>query len=138
MFVASGEVDMALGADQAGSIRLPASFSGIVGLKQTYGLVPYTGIAPLDASFDHVGPMTSTVSDSALPLSVIAGPDVSDARQHGVKSSDYEAAMAYDIKGLRIRVLKEGFEVPGSDPAAYFGEAEQRFRLMSNRVFAGR
>ncbi|MEK6418284.1 MAG: amidase [Burkholderia gladioli] len=117
VLVASGEVDMALGADQAGSIRMPASFSGIVGLKPTYGLVPYTGIAPLDASFDHVGPMTATVSDSALLLSVIAGPDGSDARQHGVKPSDYEAAMAQGVKGLRIGVLKEGFEVPGSDPA---------------------
>ncbi|WP_322050649.1 amidase [Paraburkholderia bannensis] len=117
VLVASGEVDMALGADQAGSIRMPASFSGIVGIKPTYGLVPYTGIAPLDASFDHVGPMTATVSDAALLLSVIAGPDGSDARQHGVEPADYEAAMAQGVKGLRIGVLKEGFEVPGSDPA---------------------
>ncbi|EGH71506.1 amidase [Pseudomonas syringae] len=114
--VATGEVDMAMGADQAGSIRMPASFSGIVGLKPTYGLVPYTGVPSLDASFDHVGPMTATVSDAALLLSVIAGPDGVDARQHGVAPADYDAAMALPLNGLRIGVLKEGFEVPGSDP----------------------
>jgi amidase len=55
--VATGEADMALGADQAGSIRMPASFSGVVGMKPTYSLVPYTGIAPIEAYFDHVGPL---------------------------------------------------------------------------------
>lgn len=114
--VAAGEVDMALGADQAGSIRMPASFCGIVGLKPTYGLVPYTGIAPLDPSFDHVGPMTASVADAALLLSVIAGPDGVDVRQHGVRPGDYDAAMAQGVRGLRIGVLKEGFEVPGSVP----------------------
>jgi amidase len=111
--VATREADMALGADQAGSIRMPASFCGIVGLKPTTGLVPYTGIAPLDASFDHVGPMTASVSDAALLLSVIAGPDGIDPRQHGVEPADYDAAMELGVSGLRIGVLKEGFEVPG-------------------------
>jgi amidase len=114
--VAKGEVDMALGADQAGSIRMPASFSGIVGLKPTYGLVPYTGIASLDASFDHVGPMTANVDDAALLLSVIGGPDGIDARQKGVQPGNYEEAMSKGVKGLRIGILKEAFEVPGSDP----------------------
>lgn len=114
--VASGEVDMALGADQAGSIRMPASFSGIVGLKPTFGLVPYTGIPSLDASFDHVGPMTANVADCALMMSVLAGPDGIDARQQGVEASDYEAALGQGVKGLRIGILKEAFEVPGSDP----------------------
>lgn len=114
--VAVGEVDMALGADQAGSIRMPSSFSGIVGLKPTYGLVPYTGIAPLDAPFDHVGPMTAKVADAALLLSVIAGPDGIDARQHGVVPGDYDAALSQGVKGVRIGILKDAFEVPGSDP----------------------
>ncbi|MFK0382333.1 amidase [Agrobacterium sp. NPDC090273] len=114
--VATGEADMALGADQAGSIRMPSSFSGIVGIKPTYGLVPYTGIAQLDASFDHVGPMTANVADCALLLSVIAGPDGVDERQKGHLPGDYMAALTQGVKGLRIGILKEGFEVPGSDP----------------------
>ncbi|MGW4336409.1 amidase [Rhodococcus koreensis] len=117
VIVARGEADMALGADQAGSIRMPASFSGLVGMKPTTGLVPYTGIAPLDASFDHVGPMTTTVEDNALLLSVIAGPDGIDPRQHGREPGDYDTAMAEGVKGLRIGVLGEGFTVPGSEPA---------------------
>lgn len=112
--VASGEVDFALGADQAGSIRMPASFSGIVGLKPTYGLVPYTGIAPLDNAFDHVGPMTATVADAALLLNVLAGPDGIDARQHGQPAQDYVSLMTQGVKGLRIGVLKEAFEVAGT------------------------
>ncbi|KAK7488434.1 hypothetical protein BaRGS_00020408, partial [Batillaria attramentaria] len=80
--VAAGLVDMAIGGDQGGSIRIPASFTGIVGLKPTYGLVPYTGASTLDPSIDHLGPMARTVSDCALLLEVIAGyDDGRDARQ---------------------------------------------------------
>src|ERR1700735_5320999 len=82
--VASGDVDMSIGGDQAGSIRLPASFCGIVGLKPTFGLVPYTGIAPLEMTIDACGPMTVNVCDNALLLEVIAGPDGIDSRQCGV------------------------------------------------------
>lgn len=115
--VALGEVDMALGADQAGSIRMPASFCGIVGMKPTTGLVPYTGIPSLDASFDHVGPMTASVADNALLLSVLAGPDGIDPRQHGVAAADYTAALNQGVQGLRIGILKEAFDFDGSDPA---------------------
>ena len=79
--VAAGDVDMAIGGDQAGSIRIPASHCGIVGLKPTYGLVPYTGIAPLEITLDTCGPMTADVRDNALLLEVIAGPDGIDSRQ---------------------------------------------------------
>ena len=72
--VANGEVDMAMGGDQAGSIRIPASYCGVVGLKPTFGLVPYTGIMGLDPTIDHIGPMTRTVADNALFLEVLAGP----------------------------------------------------------------
>lgn len=113
--VATGEADMALGADQAGSIRMPSSFCGIVGLKPTTGLVPYTGIASLDASWDHVGPMTANVDDAALLLGAIAGPDGVDPRQHGVGPDDYLAATAEGVRGLRIGVLREAFEVPGTE-----------------------
>ena len=114
--VAGGEVDMALGADQAGSIRIPASFSGIVGLKPTFGLVPYTGIAPIEATFDHVGPMTRTVADNALLLQVLAGPDGSDPRQKPSIASDYRAKLGAGVAGLRIGVVKEGVEMAGTEP----------------------
>ena len=79
--VAAGEVPMAIGGDQAGSIRIPASYCGIVGMKPTFGLVPYTGIGPLEITIDTAGPMTANVADNALLLEVIAGPDGLDSRQ---------------------------------------------------------
>ena len=68
--ISCGDVDMALGGDQGGSIRLPACWCGIVGLKPTWGLVPYTGIPNMEPSVDHVGPMAGTVTDCALLLEV--------------------------------------------------------------------
>jgi amidase len=114
--VATGQADMAIGADQAGSIRMPASFSGVVGLKPTYSLVPYTGIAPIEAYFDHVGPMTRTVADNARLLQVIAGPDGLDPRQRDVRVGDYTAELDAGVQGLRIGVLREGFGQPGGEP----------------------
>jgi amidase len=127
--VAAGEVDMAIGGDQAGSIRIPASFCGIVGLKPTFGLVPYTGIAPLEMTIDSCGPMTANVRDSALLLEVIAGPDGIDSRQRGVAAGRYTEALGGGAKGLRIGVLKEGFGHPNSEPDvdACVREAAQRF-----------
>src|SRR5216683_856891 len=87
------DVDTAIGGDQAGSIRIPASHCGIVGLKPTYGLVPYTGIAPLEITLDTCGPMTAGVSDNALLLEVIAGPDGIDSRQRGAASGRYTDAL---------------------------------------------
>jgi amidase len=114
--VAAGEVEMAIGGDQAGSIRIPASHCGIVGLKPTFGLVPYTGIAPLEITIDVAGPMTATVRDNALLLEVIAGPDGIDSRQRDVKVGHYAAALDGGAGGLRIGVLKEGFGHPNSEP----------------------
>lgn len=68
--VATGEVDMALGADQGGSIRIPAAWTGTVGLKPTFGLVPYTGLVPIEPTVDHAGPITRNVTDCALFLEV--------------------------------------------------------------------
>ena len=73
--VAAGEVDMATGGDQAGSIRIPASLSGVVGIKPTFGLVPYTGVMGMESTIDHAGPLTGSVADNALFLEVLAGPD---------------------------------------------------------------
>src|SRR6185369_8961391 len=75
VLVALGEADMAIGGDQGGSIRMPSSFCGTYGMKPTHGLVPYTGIMPIEIYIDHTGPMTATVRDNALLLEVIAGPD---------------------------------------------------------------
>src|SRR5205814_8996180 len=78
--VALGEADMAMGGDQGGSIRIPASFSGICGMKPTWGLVPYTGIMPIEIYVDHAGPMTANVADNARFLEVLAGDDGFDPR----------------------------------------------------------
>jgi amidase len=107
--VAAGEVPMALGGDQGGSIRIPASFCGIYGLKPTHGLVPYTGIMPIETTLDHTGPMTATVEDNALLLEVLAGPDGLDPRQFGAIAKPYREALGRGAAGLRIAVVDEGF-----------------------------
>src|SRR5918995_5418141 len=79
--VAAGQVDIALGGDQGGSVRIPSAFSGTVGHKPTYGLVPYTGAFPIESTLDHLGPITRTVADAGLVLGVLAGADGLDPRQ---------------------------------------------------------
>jgi amidase len=114
--VAAGDVDMSIGGDQGGSIRLPAAFCGIVGLKPTFGLVPYTGIMSMEITIDHTGPMTRTVKENALMLEVIAGPDGFDVRQGAYQPPAYSQLLDGGVKGLRIAVIKEGFGRPESDP----------------------
>jgi aspartyl-tRNA(Asn)/glutamyl-tRNA(Gln) amidotransferase subunit A len=99
----------ALGTDTAGSIRLPASFCGVVGLKPTYGRVSAAGVIPLSPSFDHVGPIARTVEDAALLLGAIAGYDVSDATTQPMPVPDYAAALTTDLQGLRVSVLRPHF-----------------------------
>jgi amidase len=116
---ATGLVDIALGGDQGGSIRIPASWSGIVGLKPTHGLVPYTGIVGFDQTIDHIGPMAKTVEDVALLLSVIAGKDDTaiDPRQpDNIEVPDYQSSLTGDIKGLRIGMVQEAFGAAESMP----------------------
>ncbi|MBM3585190.1 MAG: amidase [Alphaproteobacteria bacterium] len=113
--VAAGEVPMALGGDQGGSIRMPSSWCGIYGLKQTHGLVPYTGAMPIEPSVDHCGPMGASMEDVARLLTAIAGPDGLDPRQVGVKGGDYMGALKGSAKGLKIAVVKEGFGRPESE-----------------------
>jgi amidase len=114
--VALGEVDMATGGDQAGSIRIPASLSGVVGIKPTWGLVPYTGIMGMDPTIDHAGPLTATVADNALFLEVMAGEDGYDSRQRGLKLDNYTAAIGQSPAGLKIGLVKEGFGQYDSHP----------------------
>ena len=127
--IAAGEVEMGIGGDQGGSIRMPASLCGIYGMKPTHGLVPYTGVMPIEATIDHVGPMTSTVSDNALMLEVIAGSDDLDPRQYSPRVDKYTAALGRGVSGLRIGIVREGFGHAQSDPEvdAKVRQAAERF-----------
>ena len=111
--VATGECDMAIGGDQGGSIRIPASWCGVYGLKGTHGLVPYTGVFPIEITLDHVGPIAASVRDVALLLQAIAGEDGLDPRQKDVQVGDYVEATNGDVQGLRIGIVTEGFGWPG-------------------------
>ena len=115
--VVARECDMAIGGDQGGSIRIPSSYSGAVGLKPTYGLVPYTGVFPIELTLDHTGPIARTAADCALLLEAIAGPDGLDPRQSGaVRTDSYTKKLPGDVRGLRIGFVPEGFGWPNSEP----------------------
>jgi amidase len=128
--VAAGEVDMAIGGDQGGSIRIPAAFCGIYGLKGTWGLVPYTGVMPIESTIDHTGPMTATVADCALLLEVLAGPDGLDPRQMGCTTARYTEALGRGSDGLKIGIVTEGFGWENSEAGvdASVRAAAARFR----------
>lgn len=112
--VANGDVDMAIGGDQGGSIRMPAGWCGIYGLKGTHGLVPYTGVFPIEITLDHTGPLAATVEDVALLLSAIAGEDGGlDPRQNGVEVNDYLGGLESGVEGLKVGIVSEGFGWPG-------------------------
>src|SRR5919109_5405654 len=111
--VAAGQVDISFGGDQGGSIRIPAVFCGIVGLKPTFGLVSHFGIGfGSDQSIDYTGPMARTVEDAAAALQAVAGYDPYDPRQtRDVPTSmDVLGRLADGVSGLRIGVLEEGFD----------------------------
>jgi aspartyl-tRNA(Asn)/glutamyl-tRNA(Gln) amidotransferase subunit A len=107
--VASGQCLVALGSDTGGSIRQPASFCGVVGLKPTYGRVSRWGLVAFASSLDQVGPFSRTVADSAAVLQVIAGHDPRDATSLDVPVPNYLAGLEQPIKGLRVGILKEAF-----------------------------
>lgn len=149
-------VDMAIGGDQGGSIRLPAAFTGIYGLKPTHGLVPYSGILSLHPMIDHAGPMATTLEDLTTLLGVLAGYDGLDPRMtpetplrqntpdyHGElsswissKQSNHEWTASTSGKGLKIGILKEAFMVPGlsQDVRTTVEAAIQRFRSSGAEV----
>ncbi|POS69608.1 amidase [Diaporthe helianthi] len=149
-------VDLAIGGDQGGSIRMPAAYSGIYGLKPTHGLVPYTGISPLHPMIDHCGPMAGSIRDTALLLTVLAGWDGLDPRmtpetplrQH-VKSYHEHLDEAIEQRkasgqwnptsaatGLRIGLVKEGWAAPqlSEEVAAVVKQAGQRFAALGAKV----
>lgn len=108
----NGEADLALGTDTAGSIRLPASWSGCCGLKPTYGLVPNTGIFPIEMTLDHTGPMGRTVADVALLLEVIAGAEHAPTHVQPDGPPTYAESLDKGVEGLTVGVLREGFGIP--------------------------
>ena len=134
--VAAGEVDMAIAGDQGGSIRIPSSNCGVYGMKPTHGLVPYTGVMPIEQTIDHLGPVTNNVADNALLLEVLAGEDGLDPRQRGPKTYRYSEALGRGAQGLRIATLKEGFRRPESeeDVDRKVLAAAERFRELGARV----
>ncbi|MFF3926463.1 Asp-tRNA(Asn)/Glu-tRNA(Gln) amidotransferase subunit GatA [Paenibacillus lactis] len=105
--VAAGEAYFTLGSDTGGSIRQPASYCGVVGLKPTYGLVSRFGLVAFASSLDQIGPITKNVEDSAYVLQAIAGYDPMDSTSAKVDVPDYLSALTGDISGLRIAVPKE-------------------------------
>ena len=107
--VAANLVPWALGSDTGGSIREPASFCGIVGLKPTYGLVSRSGLVAFASSLDQIGPMTKDVEDSALLLNIIAGHDENDSTSVKREKIDYTKNLKNPIKGMKIGVPKEFF-----------------------------
>ncbi|KAJ7227107.1 amidase signature enzyme [Mycena pura] len=142
----AGVVPLAIGGDQGGSIRLPASYCGLVGLKPTFGLVPYTGIASISALIDHVGPMTMNVLDNARMLTAIAGKDGLDDRQMDAPAygeiNYYEPLLPYAqdpkaaVKGMRLGLLAESLQVHGLDPRVRdrVKEAANLFRALGAEV----
>jgi len=139
--VGAGEVELAIGGDQGGSIRFPASYCGIVGLKPTHGLVPYTGILSIDANLDHAGPMTANLADNALLLEVLAGSDGQDPRQLELRKTPYVEALGAGVSGLRVGILEDGFGLPGAEAevdaavrAAAAGLASQGAKVQSVRL----
>jgi len=113
--VAADQTIWALGSDTGGSIRQPASFCGVVGLKPTYGRVSRYGLIAFASSLDQIGPLTKDVHDAALLLNVIAGHDPMDSTSANLPVPDYTKALVNDVKGLTIGIPKEYF-VEGMDP----------------------
>ena len=105
--VAAGEVPFSLGSDTGGSIRQPAAYCGVVGMKPTYGRVSRFGLVAFASSLDQIGPITRNVRDNALLLEAIAGVDANDSTSADVPVPNYAAALNGDIKGLKIAVPKE-------------------------------
>ena len=135
--LASGMVLGALGSDTGGSIRGPASFCGIVGLKPTYGLVSRRGVMPNSFSFDHAGPMAWNVEDCAILLQAIAGYDAGDPASAKVDLPDYCAALTGDIKGLRVGIVRHWYTEDlnvSEDMIAAIDSAAEQFRRLGAAV----
>jgi len=143
--VAAGEVDMSIGADQGGSIRVPAGWCGIYGLKPTFGLIPFTGCASNEQTNDHVGPMTRTLLDNALFLKAIAGNDWIDDRSFPAPLPEnvpnYHSLLLAnptpkDLTGIKIGIIEESLTMPGLDPRVLRNvlDAAEKFKKLGAKV----
>lgn len=126
---------MALGSDTGGSIREPASFCGVVGLKPSYGRVSRYGLVAFASSLDQIGPFTLSVRDAALSLSVMAGEDPLDATSSSESVPDYLSALRADLKGLRVGVVRAYFdECPNQDVAGRCRQAVERMKALGAEI----
>ncbi|CAK7227169.1 hypothetical protein SBRCBS47491_006478 [Sporothrix bragantina] len=143
--VAGGAVDMAVGADQGGSVRIPSGWCGLFGLKPTFGLVPYTGCGSNEPTNDHAGPMTKTVLDNAALLQAMAGNDGIDDRSFGAPKPedlpDYVGALKgldkpTDLTGVKVGLIQESLDMPGFDPRvlATFHAAVEKLKALGATV----
>ena len=134
--VASGMVGLAMGSDTAGSIRLPATFCGIVGLKPTYGVISRRGVVPLSFTLDHAGPLTRTVEDCALAMQALAGHDPGDPGSAHELVPDYGADLRKGVAGLTIGRARAYDEEAGVDAevTAALDEAAAQWRALGARV----
>jgi aspartyl-tRNA(Asn)/glutamyl-tRNA(Gln) amidotransferase subunit A len=138
--VAAGLCAAAMGSDTGGSIRGPAAYCGIVGLKPTYGRVSRRGVFPLSYSLDHCGPLTRTVEDCAILMQALAAYDPQDPASADVPVPDYRAALTPRLDGLRIGVIRHFHERDAADfgadsapSAAYVGAFDAACRTLESR-----
>lgn len=133
--VAASMVPWALGSDTGGSIRQPASFCGVVGLKPTYGLVSRYGLVAFASSLDQIGPITKDVKDCAMLLNIIAGHDERDSTSANTEKIDYVKALKNDVKGLKIGVPKEFFgEGINEEVKEKLNEAIEKYKELGAEV----
>lgn len=133
--VAANMVPWALGSDTGGSIREPASFCGVVGLKPTYGLVSRYGLVAFASSLDQIGPITKDVRDAAMLLNIIAGHDKKDTTSVDREKKDYTACLKGDVKGLKIGIPKEFYaEGINEEVKAKLYEAIGRYKKLGAEV----
>ena len=133
--VASQLVPWALGSDTGGSIRQPAAFCGVVGLKPTYGLVSRYGLVAFASSLDQIGPITKDVEDAALLLNVITGHDKKDTTSEDKEKVDYTKCLKNDVKGLKIGIPKEFFaEGINEEVKVKLEEAIEKYKQMGAEV----
>ncbi|MFT4183379.1 MAG: amidase [Rhizobium sp.] len=135
--IAAGLVLGATGSDTGGSIRVPASYCGVAGLKPTYGLVSRRGVFPLAWSLDHAGPMAWTARDCALMLAAMAGPDTLDPASAGRKPENYAAGLERDLSGLRVGVIRHFHEtdnICGPDVLSAIADVERVLCARGARV----
>lgn len=133
--VAAGQAMLSLGSDTGGSIRQPAGFCGIVGLKPTYGRVSRYGLIAFGSSLDQIGPFSRTVEDAAMMLGAISGIDPRDSTSAPIDVPDFTAGLTGDIRGMKLGVARE-YRIDGMEPgvAAATDAAIERFRDLGAEI----